>query len=60
MRLLNLMNVGDAVFFNSKITDISNLTDKYILRSSELTFTLKRDWTSSAKLNLIRTNRDNN
>jgi len=60
MQLLNLMNVGDAVFYNSKTTDINNLTDKYILRSSELTFTLHRDWTSSAKLNLIRTNRDNN
>lgn len=57
MKLLNLMNVGEAVFLNSNTADTRDLTGAYILRASELTFMRQRDWESLAKLNLIRTNR---
>ena len=57
MRLLKLMEVGEAVQFSSKITDTNDLTGKYILRRSEISFTRTRDWSSTALLTLIRTNR---
>lgn len=57
MRILRLMEVGEAVQFSSKITDTNDLTGKYILRRSEISFTRTKDWSSTALLTLIRTNR---
>lgn len=55
--ILNLMNVGEAVKFNSKVADYVQLTGKYILKSSELSFQRLKEWEATANLNLIRTNR---
>ena len=57
LKLKNLMNVGEAVTFISKIDDYKDLTGVYILRSSQLNFMKAKDWESSADLRLIRTNR---
>jgi hypothetical protein len=57
MKLLNLMNVGESVQFNSKTNESSSITGKYILRASQLSFTKAKDWESSATIKLIRTNR---
>jgi len=55
--LLNLMHVGEAVKFNSKVVDYSQLTGKYILKSSEISFERLKDWEVYVKINLIRTNK---
>jgi len=55
--LLNLMHVGESVKFNSKVSDYVQLTGKYILKSSELSFERLRDWEVYADINLIRTNK---
>lgn len=55
--LLNLMHVGETVKFNSKIADFTQLTGKYLLKSSELSFERLKDWEVYADLNLIRTNK---
>jgi len=57
LKLKNLMNVGEAVTFISKIDDYQDLTGVYILRSSQLNFIKGKDWEASADLKLIRTNR---
>jgi len=57
LKIKNLMNVGEAVKFISKIDDYKDLTGLYILRSSELNFIKAKDWESSANLKLMRTNR---
>jgi hypothetical protein len=57
IKILNLMNVGESVQFNSKSDEPSSLTGRYILKASELSFTKAKDWESSAALKLIRTNR---
>jgi len=55
--LLNLMYVGESVKFNSKVSDYTQLTGKYILKSSELSFERLRDWEVYVDINLIRTNK---
>lgn len=57
MKILNLMNVGEAVQLNSKTNESSSLVGRYILRASQLSFTKGKDWESSASLRLMRTNR---
>jgi hypothetical protein len=57
LMLFNLMEVGEAVQLNSKMTTVSDLTGKYILKASTLDFVKSRDWESSARLYLIRTNK---
>jgi len=55
--ILNLMNVGESVKFNTQIMDYVSLSGKYILWSSELRFTKSGEWQSVAIVNLIRTNK---
>lgn len=55
--LLNLMHVGESIKFNSGIIDYSQLTGKYILKSSELSFERLKDWEINVNIKLIRTNR---
>jgi len=58
MRLLNLMEVGEAVSIDTKITPTQPVNASYILRASQLSFSkAKRDWESAATLRLVRTNR---
>jgi len=57
MRLLNLINVGEAVDFKPKSIENSRLGGKYILWSSIITFRKRGDWGAVAQINLIRTNR---
>lgn len=57
LKLKNLMSVGEAITFISKIDDYKDLTGKYILRSTQLDFIKSKDWEASANLKLIRTNR---
>jgi len=57
LMLFNLMEVGEAVQLNSRMTSVSDLTGKYILKASTLDFVKSKDWESSARLYLIRTNK---
>jgi len=57
MKILNLMEVGEAVKLNTQITPTRDFTDMYMLRASEISFLREKDWNSLAKLHLIRTNR---
>ncbi len=57
LRILNLMKVGESVEVISATAETTNITGRYILRRSELTFTKMRDWSSTALLTLMRTNR---
>jgi len=55
--ILNLMNVGETVKFNTQITDYIDLSGKYILWSSELRFNKSGEWQATARINLVRTNK---
>lgn len=57
LMLFNLMEVGEAVQLNSKMTSVKDLTGKYILKASTLDFVRSKDWESQAVLYLIRTNK---
>jgi len=57
MRILNLMEVGEAVKLDTKIDSTKDFTGMYILRASHLTFLRQKEWGSSAMLHLMRTNR---
>lgn len=54
--ILNLMNVGEAVKLNSQIVEYTDLSGKYVLKSSDLGFNKQRDWQTTCRLDLIRTN----
>lgn len=57
LRILNLMNVGESVEIISPTAETTKVIGRYILRRTELSFSKARDWSSSALLTLIRTNR---
>lgn len=56
-KLKDLMEVGEGVQVRSQVSTAEPLVGKYILRGTEMSFTKAKDWESSAKLFLIRTNR---
>jgi len=53
--ILNLINVGESVKLNIKTEEYVELSGKYILKSSDLTFSRAVEWQTTAKINLIRT-----
>lgn len=55
--ILRLMDVGESVKFNTGISEFVDLSGKYILWSSELNFVKSGDWSSVARINLVRTNK---
>lgn len=55
LQILNLLNVGEAVKFNTKTLEYVPLAGKYILKSSDLVFRQAGSWESTARINLIRT-----
>jgi len=57
--VLNLINVGDCVKFKPTTLEYQDLEGKYILWSSQLNFVNHGNWESTAKVNLIRTNKKN-
>jgi len=57
MRILELMNVGEAVKLNTEITPTRDFTDMYLLRATQLSFLREKDWESVGNLYLIRTNK---
>lgn len=57
LRILNLMNVGESVELISSTAETTKVTGRHILRRSELSFSKSRDWSATALLTLIRTNR---
>ena len=54
--ILNLMNIGEAVKLNSQVIEFTALSGKYVLKSTDLQFHKQRDWQTTARLDLIRTN----
>jgi hypothetical protein len=54
--ILNLMNVGEAVKLNSQIVEFTDLSGKYVLKSSDIEFNKRRDWQTTCRIDLIRTN----
>jgi hypothetical protein len=57
LKILSLMEVGEPVQINSKMSSSAETMGKYILQHSELSFRKAKDWESSAAIKLIRTNR---
>jgi hypothetical protein len=56
--LLPLLNVGESVMFASMIDNMKDFGGKYILSSTEMSFTrAEREFTTNVKLTLIRSNR---
>jgi len=55
LKIENLMNVGEPVKLNIKTLEYITLAGMYILKSSDLLFSRKVDWESTAKINLMRT-----
>lgn len=58
--ILNLMNVGEAVKFETRMPDYTQLRGKYILKSSSIKFARLREWEANVNIDLIRTNRSMN
>jgi hypothetical protein len=57
LRILNLMNVGEPVKVITKTLEYVDLSGKYILKSSDINFERQRDWQTTVRLNLMRTNK---
>jgi len=57
LRILNLMNVGEAMMFNTFHVGLVNMAGKYILWSSSIDFISATNWSAIATINLIRTNK---
>ena len=57
MKILSLMDVGEAVKLDTKTEYSRDFTGLYIMRASNIYFTKGKDWESSADLFLMRTNR---
>ena len=55
--ILRLMEVGRIVKVNSNMQDITDLTGKYILKSSDLVWDRSGEWEGVATLSLIRSNK---
>jgi hypothetical protein len=55
--ILQLINVGESVKFNTKIIEHTNLSGKYILKSSDINFQKQGGgWQTTCITNLMRTN----
>lgn len=54
--ILNLVNVGEAVKLITKTVENTDLSGKYILKTSDFYFHKDKDWQCTCKLELIRTN----
>jgi hypothetical protein len=57
LRILNLMNVGEPVKVITKTLEYVDLSGKYILKSSDINFSRRKDWETTVRLNLMRTNK---
>jgi len=57
LKILNLMNVGEPVKVVTKTLEYVDLSGKYILKSSEINLNRGKDWQSTARVNLMRTNK---
>ncbi len=55
--ILNLMNVGECVKFNTKTLEYIDFSGKYILWSSSINFKREGEWQCTCSVNLIRSNR---
>lgn len=58
LNILPLLKTGETVKFNSKISEYDKMTGKYILGSSLIDFNRVRDWETTVRIHLIRTNKD--
>jgi hypothetical protein len=57
--VLNLIDVGECVKFKPKTIEYVDFEGKYILWSSSIIFKRPSGWETTAKINLIRTNKKN-
>lgn len=57
LHILNLMNVGEVVKVNSGTVEFTDITGKYILKSSDITLNREMHWQAVCTLYLIRTNK---
>lgn len=57
LRILNLMNVGEPVKVITRTLEYVDLSGKYILKSSDINFERQKDWQTTVRLNLMRTNK---
>jgi len=57
LKILKLMEVGEAVQIISKVADHAEIFGKYVLVSSEIQFERIKGWTSKATVQMIRSTR---
>jgi len=57
--VLNLIEVGECVKFKPKTIEYADFEGKYILWSSQIDFYRQVDWETTARINLVRTNKKN-
>ena len=57
--ILNLINVGESVKLITKIIEHTDLSGKYILKSSDITFQKQGGWQATCITSLMRTNQSN-
>ncbi len=57
LKIENLLNVGDIIKFVPKTMEYKPLEGKYILFSSDLTWLKRGQWETTARLELVRTNK---
>ena len=51
------MKIGESVEVISATAETNPISGRYILKRSELSFSKMKDWSSTALLTLMRTNR---
>ena len=56
LRILNLVDVGQPVNLNVKVSENTDASGTYILRSSDLSFNREGEWQAVATIRLMRTN----
>ncbi len=56
LRILNLVDVGQPVNLNVKVSENTDASGNYILRSSDLSFNREGEWQAVATIRLMRTN----
>ena len=57
IKILNLMNVGESVELTTQDTETSQISGRYILKTSEIRFNKMKDWEASGVISIIRSNR---
>ena len=56
LRIINLVEVGKPVNLDVKVEENTDMSGRYILRSTDLIFTREGEWQATSSIRLMRTN----